>query len=94
MVSGDDRAYLAEQPVDRLPLDERAVGHLRMLGIGTIGAFAELPANAVRTRYGVEGALARRLARGEDPQALKGRPRPIVLDEAIDFEWKSTTWTG
>ncbi len=88
VVSGDDRAYLAEQPVDRLPLDERAVGHLRMLGIGTIGAFAELPANAVRTRYGVEGALARRLARGEDPQPLKGRPRPIVLDEAIDFEWE------
>ena len=88
VVSGDDRAYLAEQPVDRLPLDERAVGHLRMLGIGTIGAFAELPANAVRTRYGVEGARARGLAQGEDPQPLKGRPRPIVLDEAIDFEWE------
>ena len=88
VVSGDDRAYLAEQPVQRLPLDARAVGHLRMLGIGTIGAFAELPANAVRTRYGVEGARARRLARGEDPQPLKGRPRPIVLDESIDFEWE------
>ncbi len=88
VVSGDDRAYLAEQPVHRLRLDERAVGHLRMLGIGTIGAFAELPANAVRTRYGAEGARARRLARGEDPQPLKGRPRPIVLDEAIDFEWE------
>lgn len=88
VVSGEDRAYLSEQPVDRLPLDERAVGHLRMLGIGTIGAFAELPANAVRTRYGVEGALARRLAQGQDPQPLKGRPRPIVLDEAIDFEWE------
>ncbi|MCY3896571.1 MAG: DNA polymerase Y family protein, partial [Chloroflexi bacterium] len=88
VVSGDDRAYLAEQPVDRLPLDERAVGHLRMLGIGTISAFAELPANAVRTRYGVEGARARGLAQGEDPQPLKGRPRPIVLDEAIDFEWE------
>ncbi len=88
VVSGEDRAYLASHPVDRLPLDARALGHLRMLGIGTIGAFAELPANAVRTRYGVEGARARRLARGEDPQPLKGRPRPIVLDEAIDFEWE------
>ena len=88
VVSGEDRAYLAEQPVDRLPLDARAVGHLRMLGIGTIGAFADLPANAVRTRYGVEGARARRLARGEDPRPLKGRTRPVVLDEAIDFEWE------
>ena len=88
VVSGEDRAYLAEQPVDRLPLDERALGHLRMLGVSTIGAFADLPVNAVRTRYGVEGARARRLARGEDPQPLKGRTRPIVLDEAIDFEWE------
>ena len=88
VVSGEDRAYLAEQPVDRLPLAERTLGHLRMLGVSTIGAFADLPANAVRTRYGVEGAWARRLARGEDLQPLKGRPRPIVLDEAIDFEWE------
>ena len=88
VVSGEDRAYLAKQPVDRLPLDERAIGHLRMLGIGTIGAFAGLPANAVRTRYGTEGALAWRLAHGEDPQPLKGRTQPIVLREAIDFEWE------
>ncbi len=88
VVSGEDRAYLAEHPVDRLPLDERALGHLRMLGIGTIGAFAELPANAVRMRYGVEGARARGLARGEDPRPLKGRTQPVVLDEAIDFEWE------
>ena len=84
----EDRTYLAGQPVDRLPLDERALGHLRMLGIGTIGAFAGLPANAVRTRYGTEGALAWRLAHGEDPQPLTGRTQPIVLREAIDFEWE------
>ena len=47
-----------------------------------------LPANAVRTRYGTEGALAWRLAHGEDPQPLKGRTQPIVLREAIDFEWE------
>ncbi len=88
VVSGEDRAYLAGQPVDRLPLDERTLRHLRMLGIVTIGAFADLPVNAVRTRYGVEGARARRLARGEDPQPLKGRTQPIVLDEAVDFEWE------
>ena len=88
VISGKDRDYLAKQPVDRLPLDERALGHLRMLGIATIGAFADLPANAVRTRYGIEGALAWRLAHGEDPQPLKGRTQPIVLREAIDFEWE------
>ena len=88
VVSGDDRAYLASQPVDRLPLDERTLRHLSMLGIVTIGAFAELPVNAVRARYEIEGARAQRLARGEDPQPPQGRPRPIILNEAIDFEWE------
>ncbi|MCY3748969.1 MAG: DNA polymerase Y family protein [Chloroflexi bacterium] len=87
-VSGDDRAYLASQPVDRLPLDERTLRQLRILGVATIGAFADLPTNAVRTRYGIEGARAWRLACGEDPHPPRGRPRPIVLDEAIDFEWE------
>ena len=88
VVSSNDRAYLAEQPVDRLPLDERTTAHLRVLGIATIGAFAGLPANAVRTRYGTEGTQAWQLAHGEDPQPLTGRTQPIVLREAIDFEWE------
>ena len=88
VVSGDDRAYLADQPVDRLPLPERTIAHLRALGIATIGAFAGLPANAVRTRYGTEGALVRRLAHGEDPRPLRGRTRPLVLHETVDFEWE------
>ena len=88
VVSGDDRAYLANQPVDRLPLDERTLRQLSMLGVVTIGAFADLPSNAVRTRWGIEGAQAWRLAHGEDPHVLKGRSQPIVLNEAIDFEWE------
>ena len=88
VVSGGDQAYLAKQPVGRLPLDERTLRHLRMLGVTTIGAFTDLPANAVRTRYGIEGAQAWRLAHGEDPHPPRGRPRPIVLNEAIEFEWE------
>ena len=88
VVSSADRDYLAEQPVERLPLDERTLAHLQTLGIATIGAFAALPANAVRTRYGVEGAQAWRLAHGEDPRPLRGRARPLVLHEAVEFEWE------
>ena len=88
VVTTSDRAYLAEQPVERLPLDERALATLQTLGIATIGAFAALPANAVRTRYGIEGAQARRLARGEELKPLRGRTRPLVLHEAVDFEWE------
>ncbi len=88
VVATSDRAYLAEQPVERLPLNERTLANLQTLGIATIGAFAALPANAVRTRYGVEGAQAWRLAHGEDPRPLRGRTRPLVLHEAVDFEWE------
>ena len=88
VVATSDRTYLAEQPVERLPLNERTLASLETLGIASIGAFADLPANAVRTRYGVAGARAWRLARGEDPQPLRGRTRPLVLHETVDFEWE------
>ena len=94
VVSSNDRAYLAKQPVDRLPLPERTIAHLRALGIATIGAFAGLPANAVRTRYGTEGAQAWRLAHGEDPQPLKvGRNRSFCAKRSTS-SGKSTTSTA
>jgi len=87
-VSGDDRAYLAGQPVDRLPLDERTLRQLRILGMSMVGGVADLPISAGRTRDGAEGAQGWRLARGEDPHPPRGRPRPLILNETIDFEWE------
>ena len=43
VVSGGDQAYLASQPIGQLPLDERTLRQLRMLGVATIGAFGDLP---------------------------------------------------
>ncbi|QFG20451.1 DNA polymerase Y family protein [Actinomadura sp. WMMB 499] len=40
------------------------------LGIRTLGAFAALPAGRVAARFGADGALAHRLARGEEPRPL------------------------
>ncbi|GGV24194.1 DNA polymerase [Actinomadura cremea] len=40
------------------------------LGIRTLGAFAALPAGRVAARFGADGALAHRLARGEGPRPL------------------------
>ncbi len=88
VVPTDDRAYLAERPIHLLPLPERTLANLQLLGLATIGAFAGLPANAVRSRYGIEGAQAWRLARGRDVRPLQGRKRPLVLHETVELEWE------
>ena len=54
-------------------------GLLRRLGIGTLGAFAALPAGPVLARFGAEGALAHRMARGLDEQPITGRRVPPEL---------------
>ncbi|MFD0903462.1 DNA polymerase Y family protein [Actinomadura sediminis] len=49
------------------------------LGIRTLGAFAALPAGRVAARFGADGALAHRLARGEEPRPL------AAVDGAADL---------
>lgn len=58
-------------------------GVLRRLGLGTLGALAELPSRQVHARFGALGEQAQRLARGLDahpPQTL--RPEPDLTSSA------------
>jgi protein ImuB len=43
---------------------------LRRLGVRTLGDFAALPSGHVAGRFGADGALAHRLARGEEPRPV------------------------
>jgi protein ImuB len=73
---GRSREFLAPFPVDTLELPE-LTDLLRRLGVRTLGAFAGLPARDVLARFGPEGALAHRLARGLDERPLAARtPAP------------------
>ncbi|MGO3147458.1 MAG: DNA polymerase Y family protein [Leucobacter sp.] len=59
------------------------------LGIYTLGAFAALPEDAVRARFGPAGVLAHRHARGEDAErGAEIRPQRPALDfkTGLDFE--------
>jgi protein ImuB len=78
-------AFLAPHPVSVLGSPELA-DLLPRLGIWTLGEFAALPAAEAGSRFGTQGALAHRLARGADPRPLALRPPSADLSVQLDFD--------
>ncbi len=87
VIETDDDQYLAGQAVDLLPLPEKALAQLRLLGVDSMGGFAALPRNSVRLRYGTEGLLAWRMAQGDDRRPVEGQERALILEDVVEFEW-------
>jgi len=75
-------ADLSISTVDRPPL----VDLLRRLGIGTLGMFAALPPADVLARFGLDAALAQRMAAGLDERPLAARQPPPDLDVSQTFD--------
>ena len=82
---GQSPAFLSPFPVAVLERPE-LVDLLVRLGIRTLGAFAAVPATDVLARFGPEGALAHRLARGLDERPPAGREPPpdLVVQAELD----------
>ena len=59
---------------------------LRRLGLRTLGAFAELPAVDVGSRFSADAALAHRLARGLDARPPAARRPPVELAVAAELD--------
>lgn len=73
-------AFLRPLPLEWLPLPRAALATLRLLGVQTMGQFADLPRAAVGRRFGPEAVAAHRLASGEDDRPLRGAAlEPAVL---------------
>ena len=70
----DAAAFLASEPIARLPLDVDDIDRLRLLGIEECGALAALPQHAVEAQFGPDGGRAWLAARGEDPRPVQPRP--------------------
>jgi protein ImuB len=88
---GETRAFLAPHPVGSLE-DPELADLLPRLGIRTLGEFAALPAAEAANRFGAQGALAHRLARGLDPRPLVPRPPSVDLSVSASFDppaWQS-----
>jgi protein ImuB len=82
---GGTPAFLADldiSTVDRPDL----VDLLRRLGVDTLGQFAALPATDVLARFGLDAAMAHRLAGGHDERPLAVRQPPPDLDVVQEFD--------
>lgn len=80
------RAFLAGQPAELLPLDGDALLQLRYLGIRTLGAYAQLPAAGVLTRFGAAGRVAQRWALGLDDRPVTPPWEAPECSARVEFE--------
>lgn len=76
----DDAAFLERLDISAIGSDDLAAT-FRWLGITTLGALAELPYDAVISRFGRQGMDAHRIARGIGDDA---RPRDMSSDPAVE----------
>jgi protein ImuB len=76
---GGTAAFLADLPVETLDRPQ-LTGLLRRLGIRKLGEFAALRVADVAARFGLDGALAHRLASGADDRPLAARLPPPDLE--------------
>lgn len=85
---GESPGFLAPWPVAALEVPEQPelADLLVRLGLRTLGAFASLPAGAVLGRFGVAGARAHRLARGDDEHTAPPAPPPPELAETTELD--------
>lgn len=85
---GDTVSFLARWPVRVLA--ERGLGEvtelLARLGVRSLGDLAALPEPAVAARFGGDGVVAHRLARGLDPHPSRLAEPPPDLDEVVELD--------
>jgi protein ImuB len=82
---GGSPRFLADRPVSALDRPELA-GVLQRLGLRQLGDLAALPAADVVGRFGSEGAVAHRLARGLDERPPATAPPPVDLSVSIELD--------
>ena len=87
----EERSFLAQQPLDVLPLDPKVVDELRLLGLRDVAAFAAIAVGAVLDRFGAAAAHAHALARNEDASVLVGSPAGVRLAAGRRFDFAIET---
>lgn len=83
--AGGSAEFLAAYPVVVLDRPDLA-DLLDRLGIRTLGAFAALPGERVAERFGTDGRIAHRLARGLEPRPVSPQPGRADLSVSTAFD--------
>ena len=83
--AGDSRTFLAPFPVTALERPELA-DLLQRLGLARLGDLAGLPPSQVLARFGADGELAHRLARGLDERPLQARIPPPEYSAVAELD--------
>lgn len=81
-----EESFLAPCSIDLLPLSPVAVQQLDWLGIRNLGQFARLPATAVWQRFGAEGKLAQKWAKGRDDRPVRPTAEASTPSWSLDFD--------
>ena len=84
LIVADTRAFLASLDISAIEHDD-LVSTFRWLGVTTLGALAELPRDAIASRFGDLGLAAHRLSHGEDRGV---DPRRISVELAVESHWE------
>ena len=88
--SADEHERTARVPLSRLGLEPEARDTLERLGVTTLGAFLELPANGIRTRFGETAHRFHRMAAGSLDTPLQPAPPPDPVVAAIHLDAPET----
>ena len=82
-----ERPFLRPLSVGLLPLPDESQWRLELLGIRSLGQYADLPSRAVLQQFGQAGRLAQQWARGRDERPVIPRHRRPSLTVSTDFEY-------
>lgn len=77
-------------PLTRLAIEPKLRESLRQLGIGTLGAFVDLPPDGLRARFGDAAWQLHAQARGFVPEAFEAVPLSEPLEKTVDLDWPET----
>jgi len=82
-----EEASIRNIAIERLGFDPRLRDALDKLGIRTLGAFLELPADGLRRRFGKEVHQLHRLARGDLWSPLQPKPVTDPIERALPLDY-------
>ena len=85
--AGEEAAFLAPLPLQRLSPEVRVAETLERWGVRSVGELAKLPPSRVASRLGRLGRELHSTARGVDPRPLIPREPPPAFHEGMSLEW-------